>query len=56
MVKARQAATSTKYANVAEGVRKYHKKNRLNGTHRPKTLLSGLVFCGCCGGPYSIRG
>ena len=55
-VKARQAATSEKYANVAEGIRKHHKKNRLNGTHRPKTLLSGLVFCGCCGGPYSIRG
>ena len=55
-VKARQAATSAKYANVAEGIRKHHKKNRLNGTHRPKTLLSGLVFCGCCGGPYSIRG
>ncbi|QRZ15650.1 recombinase family protein [Paracoccus methylovorus] len=55
-VKARQAATSAKYANVAEGVRKHHKKNRLNGTHRPKTLLSGLVFCGCCGGPFSIRG
>ena len=55
-VKARQAVTSAKYANVAEGVRKHHKKNRLNGTHRPKTLLSGLIFCGCCGGPFSIRG
>ena len=55
-VKARQAVTSAKYANVAEGIRKHHKKNRLNGTHRPKTLLSGLIFCGCCGGPFSIRG
>ncbi|MCB1387009.1 MAG: recombinase family protein [Nitratireductor sp.] len=55
-VKARQAVTSARYANVAEGIRKHHKKNRLNGTHRPKTLLSGLVFCGCCGGPFSIRG
>src|SRR5690606_29124357 len=55
-VKGRQAVTSAKYANVAEGVRKHHKKNRLNGTHRPKTLLSGLVFCGCCGGSFSIRG
>ncbi|MDP0929438.1 recombinase family protein [Paracoccus onubensis] len=55
-VKARQAATSAKYANVAEGIHKHHRKNRLNGTHRPRTLLSGLVFCGCCGGPYSIRG
>lgn len=55
-VKARQAATSAKYANVAEGIHKHHRKNRLNGTHRPRTLLSGLVFCGCCGGPFSIRG
>ena len=55
-VKARQAATSAKYANVAEGVRAHFKRNRLNGTHRPKTLLSGLIFCGCCGGPFSIRG
>lgn len=55
-VKARQAATSARYANVAEGIRKHHKKNRLNGTHRPKTLLSGLIFCGCCGGPFSMRG
>ncbi|MFC3061564.1 recombinase family protein [Paenirhodobacter populi] len=55
-VKTRQAATSEKYANVGEGVRRHHRQNRLNGTHRPKTLLSGLVFCGCCGGPYAIRG
>ncbi|REF73547.1 recombinase family protein [Paracoccus versutus] len=55
-VKARQAVTSAKYANVAEGVRAHHKRNRLNGTHRPKTLLSGLIFCGCCGGPFAIRG
>jgi hypothetical protein len=25
--------------------------NRLNGTHRPRSLLSGLLVCGCCGGP-----
>ncbi|CAM4049166.1 recombinase family protein [Paracoccus yeei] len=55
-VKARQADNSARYAKVAEGVRAHHKKNRLNGTHRPKTLLSGLIFCGCCGGPFSIRG
>lgn len=28
----------------------------LNATHRPRTLLSGLVFCGCCGGTYARRG
>lgn len=31
-------------------------QNRLNGPRQPKSLLSGLVFCGCCGGPYSLRG
>jgi len=28
----------------------------LNATHRPRTLLSGLTFCGCCGGSYARRG
>ena len=27
-----------------------------NSARRPKSLLSGLIFCGCCGGPYSLRG
>ncbi|MDH7789035.1 site-specific DNA recombinase [Ochrobactrum sp. 19YEA23] len=55
-VRERQDAIAEKYVNVTEAVRKHHKKNRLNGTRRPKSLLSGLVFCGCCGGPYSLRG
>ena len=55
-VRVRQGEIAEKYANVTEAVRKHHKKNRLNGTRRPKSLLSGLVFCGCCGGPYSLRG
>ncbi|MFT4089952.1 MAG: recombinase family protein [Asticcacaulis sp.] len=55
-VRVRQGKIAEKYANVTEAVRKHHKKNRLNGTRRPKSLLSGLVFCGCCGGPYSLRG
>ncbi len=54
-VRVRQGEIAEKFANVAEAVRKHHKKNRLNGTRRPKSLLSGLVFCGCCGGPYSLR-
>ena len=37
-------------------MRAHQKKNRLNGARRPKSLLSGLVFCGCRGGPYSLRG
>jgi len=28
----------------------------LNATHRPRSLLSGLLICGCCGGPYALRG
>ncbi|MCW8059127.1 recombinase family protein [Agrobacterium tumefaciens] len=32
------------------------KQGGLNATHRPRTLLSGLVFCGCCGGSYARRG
>ncbi|WP_274425221.1 recombinase family protein [Chelativorans sp. YIM 93263] len=55
-VRERQAAIADKYANVTEAVRKHHKKNQLNGKRRPQSLLSGLVFCGCCGGPYSLRG
>lgn len=32
------------------------KNGALNATHRPRTLLSGLVFCGTCGGSYARRG
>ncbi|MEO5337223.1 MAG: recombinase family protein [Magnetospirillum sp. WYHS-4] len=28
--------------------------NRLNPTHRPRYLLSGLLRCGVCGGPLSV--
>ncbi|MCB9942820.1 MAG: recombinase family protein [Geminicoccaceae bacterium] len=55
-VRQRQGQIAAKYANVTEAVRKHHNKNRLNGARRPRSLLSGLVFCGCCGGPYSLRG
>ncbi|MFB9948929.1 recombinase family protein [Rhizobium puerariae] len=55
-VRTRQGEISEKYVNVTEAVRKHHTKNRLNGTRRPKSLLSGLIYCGGCGGPYSLRG
>ena len=55
-VRARQGEIAEKYANVTEAIREYHKKNRLNAARRPKSLLSGLTFCGVCGGPYSLRG
>ena len=54
-VRERQGVIAEKYASVTEAVRKHHKKNQLNGKRRPQSLLSGLVFCGCCGGPYSLR-
>ena len=53
--KARQGELSVKYATVIEAVRGAH-ANRLNGTHRPRHLLSGLLECGVCGGPYAMRG
>ena len=55
-VRKRQSEIAKKYENVTEAVRKHHKKNLLNRRRRPQSLLSGLIFCGCCGGPYSLRG
>ncbi|WP_235818415.1 recombinase family protein [Brucella grignonensis] len=55
-VRARQGEIAEKYVNVTEAIREHHKKNRLNTTGRAKSLLSGLIFCGCCGGPYPLRG
>ena len=55
-VRKRQTEIAEKYENVTEAVRKHHKKNRLSGKRRPQSLLSGLIVCGCCGGPYSLRG
>ena len=54
-VKDRQKQLAEKYASVIEATRAAH-ANRLNGTHRPRSLLSGLLACGCCGGPYALRG
>ncbi|KXF79401.1 resolvase [Paramesorhizobium deserti] len=56
VVRARQNEIADKYANVTEAVRGHHQKNRLAGVRRAKSLLSGLIFCGCCDGPYSLRG
>jgi DNA invertase Pin-like site-specific DNA recombinase len=52
--KTRQESISLRYATAIEATRTA--RNRLNATHRPRSLLSGLVFCGVCGGPYSLRG
>ena len=53
-VRDRQARIAEKGANISAGIRASN--SRLNGQRRPKSLLSGLVFCGVCGGPCSIRG
>ena len=53
--KDRQGELAAKYANVITATRAAQ-ANRLNGTHRPRSLLSGLLVCGCCSGPYALRG
>ena len=54
-VKDRQGELAEKHATVIAAVRQA-RANRLNGTHRPRHLLSGLLECGICGGSYSMRG
>ena len=54
-VKDRQHELTEKYATVIEATQTA-RANRLNGTHRPRHLLSGLLECGACGGPYAMRG
>lgn len=53
-VKTRQTQITTQYAGVIAGI--HAANNPLNRTHRPKSLLSGLLLCGCCDGPYTLRG
>ena len=50
--KKRQGQLTEQHAGMVEAIR----TARLNQTHRPKSLLSGLVHCGVCGGPYTLRG
>ena len=54
-VKDRQSALAARYATVIEATRAA-RANRLNATHRPRHLLSGLLECGVCGGSYAMRG
>jgi hypothetical protein len=54
-VKTRQGEIADKYVNVIEAVREAQ-SNRLNGMRRPKAMFSGLIHCGVCGGPCSLRG
>ncbi len=54
-VKDRQGELTEKYATVIDAVRTAN-TNRLNRAHRPRHLLSGLLECSVCGGPYAMRG
>jgi DNA invertase Pin-like site-specific DNA recombinase len=59
--KARQDELTALYKNQAEASREGTERSlarngALNATHRPRTLLSGLLFCGCCAGSYARRG
>jgi site-specific DNA recombinase len=59
--KARQDQLTALYQNQIEtsaaAMRAIKARNGgLNATHRPRTLLSGLIVCGCCGGSYARRG
>ncbi len=53
--KARQGELAEKYATAIAATRNAH-ANRMNAAHRPRYLLSGLLECGVCGGPYAMRG
>ncbi|MDE2817134.1 MAG: zinc ribbon domain-containing protein, partial [Chloroflexota bacterium] len=53
--KDRQGELADKHATVIAAVREAH-ANRLNSTHRPRHLLSGLLECGVCGGSFAMRG
>ncbi len=57
--KARQIELVEIYKHSIEGSRRAEDRkaeNALNSTRRPRTMLSGLTFCGCCDQPYVRRG
>jgi len=46
-----QQVVALQFDNAIQAIR----AAQFNATHRPKSLLSGLMVCGCCGGPYALR-
>ncbi|MEQ9608374.1 MAG: recombinase family protein [Kiloniellaceae bacterium] len=54
-VKARQAQLAETYAKSIAATRAGHART-MRELRRPVTLLSGLIFCGCCGGSMIMRG
>ncbi|WP_327195000.1 recombinase family protein [Sphingomonas sp. LH128] len=54
-VRTKHEEIAEKFVNITAAIQS-NQQNLLNGGRRPRTMLSGLVYCGCCGGPYSLRG
>lgn len=54
-VRLRQAQVTQDNTNSIEKTHNSHEQMRLNASHRPHKLLSGLIRCGCCGGLYTAR-
>ena len=54
VVKVRQGQITEQYATVIEATQSA-RANLLNGAHRPRHLLSGLLEYGVCGGTHSMR-
>lgn len=47
-------AVKLRQAEVSQPVSDPYSTASLNGSHRPRFLLSGLLICGVCGGGYTI--
>jgi len=41
--------------DAVQGIKKATAGMAVHKTRRPKHLLSGLIFCACCGGAYTIK-
>jgi site-specific DNA recombinase len=54
-VKAKQSEIAEKFVNVTAAIREHHSNKGFNSARRPKSLFSGLVFCGWCDGSCSLR-
>jgi hypothetical protein len=59
--KVQQDKLTAQYLSQVEAARVANKRKAVAGAalasaRRPRTLLSGLLFCGCCNGSYARRG
>ena len=44
------------HQDLRHGMLAANERRTLNKTHRPKSLLAGLLKCGLCGGGYTLTG